>query len=127
MLADNLVEIADTKYSQMETYKEDDGVYVRTIEVDDYEEDSRWLFESIPYLFIIREIGGIATGAYSDGSSSIYSENIYRNSNIGVEGYLVELGYMNVDDDLDNILQNNRLYMKAITESIRDFYKIENN
>ena len=127
MLADNIVETAGTEYSQMEAYKEAEGVYIRTIEIESYTENSRWLFDSVPYMFIIREIGGIATGAFANGTNSIYSENIYRNSNVGIEGYLIELGYMNVDEDLNNILRNSDLYMKAITDSINASYEIEEN
>ena len=126
MFADNIVEIANTDYSQNESYKEEEGVYVRTIEVGQYN-SSRFIFDSIAYLFIIREIGGIATGAYANGNNSVYSENIYRDSNVGVEGYLIELGYINVDEDLRNILRNRELYMKAITDSINDFYGLDYN
>ena len=127
MLTDNIVETAGTEYSQMEAYKEAEGVYIRTIEIESYTENSRWLFDSVPYMFIIREIGGIATCAFANGTNSIYSENIYRNSNVGIEGYLIELGYMNVDEDLNNILRNSDLYMKAITDSINASYEIEEN
>ncbi len=129
MLADNIVETANTDYSGMESYREIDGVYIRTIELGEYKDilmidGYNGIFDTIPYLFIIREIGGIATGAYADGTSSYYSENIYRNSNVGVEGYLIELGYMNVDEDLYNILENSDLYMQAIADSINEFYNI---
>ena len=131
MLADNIVGIAKTEYSTMETDKVDEGVYVRTIEIQNYRNSSSYfrtyngIFDSIPYLYIIREIGGIATGAYVDGTNKAYGVNEYRNSNVGVEGYLVELGYINVDEDLDNILENEDLYMKAIVDSITTFYKIQ--
>lgn len=131
MLADNIVGTAKTEYSTMETDKVDEGVYVRTIEIQNYRNSSSYfrtyngIFDSIPYLYIIREIGGIATGAYVDGTNKAYGVNEYRNSNVGVEGYLVELGYINVDEDLDNILENEDLYMKAIVDSITTFYKIQ--
>ena len=41
----------------------------------------------------------------------------YYNSNIGIETYSIELGYMHIDDDLDNILKNENLYMQAISDS----------
>lgn len=127
--ADNIVNTANTTYSQMESYKEEQGVYVRTIEVKNNRRygssEYKGIFDSIPYLYIIREIGGIATGAYVDGTDNNYSENIYRNSNVGVEGYLIELGYMNVNKDLRNILNNQDLYIKAITESIKEVYEIK--
>ena len=131
MLADNIVRTAGTQYSTMETDKIEEGVYVRTIELQNYRNSSSYfrtyngIFDSIPYLYIIREIGGIATGAYVDGTNKAYGVNEYRNSNVGVEGYLVELGYINVDEDLDNILENGNLYAQAITNSIVNFYEIK--
>ena len=80
------------------------------------------IYDEVPYLFMIREIGGIATGAYVNGAIQSYGENIYRNSNVGVEGYLIELGYMNVDKDLRNILNNEDLYARAIADSIKYYY-----
>lgn len=130
LMADNIVEIADTTYSQMESYKAEEGVYVRTIEIK-REMDATFLskyngiFDSIPYLYIIREIGGIATGAYVDDSYENYSENIYRNSNVGIEGYLIELGYINISEDLYNVLNNSDLYAEAIANSINSFYEIK--
>ena len=132
MLADNIVETAKTKYSTIETDKQDEGVYVRTIEIEDKKnetsfsrENYKGIFDSIPYLYIIREIGGIATGAYVDGTNKAYGANEHRDSNVGIEGYLVELGYINVDEDLDNILENSNLYAQAITNSITNFYEIK--
>lgn len=132
LLADNIVEVANTQYSQNESDKELEGVYVRTIELDEYinnrnssSNNYHGIFDSIPYLYIIREIGGIATGAYVDGSNSNYSANKYRNSNVGVEGYLIELGYINVREDLNHLLRNEDLYVKGIVNSINTFYEIE--
>ena len=128
LFADNIVEKANTTYSQMESYKEEEGVYVRTIEIDRDRNNSlstyNSIFDSIPYLYIIREVGGIITGAYVSGNDQGYSENIYRNSNVGLEAYLIELGYMNVEKDLRNILRNQDLYMQAIADSINTFYSI---
>lgn len=131
-LADDIVTTANTPYSTNQTDKVEDGVYVRTIEIEDKKnetsfsrENYKGIFDSIPYLYIIREIGGIATGAYVDGTNKAYGVNEYRNSNVGIEGYLVELGYINVDKDLDNILENGNLYTQAITNSIANFYGIK--
>lgn len=130
--ADNIVKVANTEYSQNESDKELEGVYVRTIELDEdinnrnsSSNNYHGIFDSIPYLYIIREIGGIATGAYVDGSDSNYSANKYRNSNVGVEGYLIELGYINVREDLNHVLRNKELYVKGIVNSINTFYEIE--
>ena len=129
LLATNIVNLANTSYSQMEIDKEAEGVYVRRIEVDrnrtsSFTRNYTGIFNSIPYLFIIRETGGIATGAYVDGTNPSYGENKYRNSNVGLEGYLIELGYINSDEDLENILENQSSYVEAISTSIDEFYKI---
>ena len=126
LLADNIVKTAKTKYSQLDSYKAEDGVYVRTTQVASiYRRTYKGIYDTIPYLFIIREIGGIATGAYVDGSNSSYGINEFRNSNVGVEGYLIELGYINVEEDLRNVLRNGDLYIEAITNTINDFYNIK--
>lgn len=77
---------------------------------------------STPYLYIIRETGGISTNAFVDGRNTDYGTNQYYDSNIGIETYLIELGYMSVDKDLNHIVQNSDNYMEAIAESIRSFY-----
>ena len=127
--ADNIVEKGNTTYSKMENFKKENGVYVSTIEIGNKNSGTfkgyKGIYDEVAYLFIIREIGGIATGAYVNGSSPSYGENIYRNSNVGVEGYLIELGYMNVNKDIRNIKNNKESYMQAIADSINSFYKIK--
>ncbi len=55
---------------------------------------------------MLRETGGIATGAYIDGRNKEYGKNNYYNSNIGIEAYLLELGYINNDKDREHVLNN---------------------
>ena len=136
LLAKNIVTMANTNYSNMDTYKVSDGVYMHNFSEQDIisaeEEALKAGYEpyenittSTSYLFMLRETGGIATNAYVDGRNTIYSANKYYNSNVGLESYLVELGYMSVDEDLDNILNNSNSYMEAIAESIREHYLTE--
>lgn len=132
LLAQNIVSTSGTSYSQNSTYKKADGVYVRNYNKADilaaeniakksgYEPYN--ITTSTPYLYMIREIGGIATNAFVDGRNKSYGENKYRNSNVGVEGYLIELGYMVIQEDLNNIINNSELYVKGIAQSISDFY-----
>ena len=50
---------------------------------------------------MIREIGGIITGAYiDDRNKETVGYNPYYKSNVGVEGYLLELGYLTNSNDL---------------------------
>ena len=73
------------------------------------------------YLYMIRETGGILTGAYVDDSNEEeVGVNPYYNSNIGVETYLLELGYLTNPDELDLITSNIDNYAKAIAQSFSE-------
>lgn len=134
LIADNIVNIANTTYSPNILYKMQDGVYVRNyseqeiIEVQEYAAESGYKEYNIttdtPYMFMIRETGGIATNAYIDGRNTEYGVNKYYNSNIGVEGYLLELGFMTCSEDLNNLLNNKNAYVEAISKSIQDYLNI---
>lgn len=77
---------------------------------------------STPYLYLIRETGGISTNAFVDGRNKNYGTNKYYKSNIGIESYLVELGYMIVERDLNNIVSNLDGYIDGIYDAIRTYY-----
>lgn len=135
-LADNIVKSANTSYSGLNIYKKDDGVYVHNFNNADilafktraensgYEPYS--LTTDTPYLYMIREVGGICTNAFVDGRNTSYGANKYVNSNVGIESYLIELGYIIIDDDLKNILYNGDNYMQGIADSIMSFYGLKN-
>jgi len=135
-LADNIVKYGNTSYSGLNIYKKENGVYVHNFnnaeilsfkvkaENSGYEPYS--LTTDTPYLYMIREIGGICTNAFVDGRNTAYGANKYLGSNVGIEGYLIELGYMIIDNDLNNILSNKDDYMQGIANSINNFYKINN-
>lgn len=73
-----------------------------------------------PYLYTIREVGGIATGAYVDGRNTSYSANKYYNSNKGIECYQLELGY--IKNDLEILKKEKEEITQAISESIKNGY-----
>lgn len=133
-LADNLVSYTGTRYSPNNVSKALDGVYVRTYteqEVRDaivYANDLGYtpyenLSTDTPYLFMIRETGGIMTHAYIDGRNTTLEDNPYRNSNIAPEAYLLELGFINCKNDINNLLKNQDSYINAIVDSIVNNYK----
>lgn len=132
LLAENIVEYANTEYSSMETYKAGAGVYVRNFNENDIEnmeesaETSGYepylVTENTPYLFMIRETGGIITGAFADGRNTSYGENEFINSNKGIETYILELGYISEDADLENILENKNGYINGIVSTIKDYF-----
>ena len=127
-LADNIVKTANTSYSTFNVYKKDDGVYVHNysqVEIDSAAASAKKnnfepynITTSTPYLYILREIGGIATNAFIDGRNTKYGANKYIKSNVGIEGYSIDLGYMFIKKDLENILDNKDLYMQGICNAI---------
>ena len=132
LLINDIVDSDLISVSSKSLYKIDDGIYTHNFseeEIDnaligyDNKGYKRYNITSDSnYLYMIREIGGIATNAFVDGRNKSYGENKYRNSNVGVEGYLIELGYMVVQEDLNNIINNSESYVKGIAQSISDFY-----
>ena len=134
LLAKNIVEKSNSYYSEYNTYKKQDGVYVRNFtkldisafktraEKSGYEPYS--ITTSTPYLYIIRETGGICTNAFVDGRNTDYGKNNYYNSNIGRECYSIELGYMAVEKDLNNIINNCDNYMEGISQTIKSYYNL---
>lgn len=131
-IAKNIVNNCSTNYSNLKSFKAEDGVYVRNFNNADilayktraskngYEPYS--ITTSTPYLYIIRETGGISTGAFVDGRNKSYGKNNFYNSNIGIEAYQIELGYIKINDDLENIVNNYPQYMDAIVKSIQENY-----
>lgn len=130
-LADNIVKYGKTQYSGLTiNYKIDNGVYVRTYAEADILDANKTatrksyapynITTDTPYLYMIRETGGIATGAYVDGRNKTFGKNLYYDSNIGVEAHLIELGYINHRADLQNMLNNQDGYVYGIVQAIKD-------
>ena len=70
------------------------------------------------YYFVIRETGGIITGAYTDDRNPEEDYNPYCYDNTCSESYITELGYINVEEDVKLMLNNMDDYAKAIADSI---------
>ena len=130
ILAKNIISTTKTKYSPLETHKVQDGVYVRKFREEEIE-DSKKQAEKLGYepynittetvyYYMIRETGGIVTGAYIDGRNTKFGKNLYYNSNIGVESYILELGYIINKEDLKNILTKQSLYTDGIGKGIEE-------
>ena len=133
-IADKVRQYANTTFSSLQAYKIKDGVYVKTLSTYDIEsskkeaeQDGYEYYENAttntPWYFYNRETGGYMTGAYMDGRNKAYPRNDYYNSNMGIESYLLELGYINCKTDLNNLLNNQDGYVsgivKAITENLK--------
>ncbi len=134
-LANNLVLNCNTSYSQNNTWKENDGVYVRNFNDAAFEEVLEYARElgfepynvsyNTAYYGVIRESGGIMTGAYIDGRDPTYENNPYYNSNMGVETYLLELGYITNLSNIENIIANEESYTDVIVETTKDYLNLK--
>ncbi len=130
-LADNIINYTGLDYSTNRMYKMFDGVYTHNFSAAEiasslagYEENNYNPYnvtEESNYLYMIRETGGIMTGAYIDDSNpEEVGVNKYYNSNIGNETYLLELGYISNLDDLNNLLEKEDQYVEAIVTAIKE-------
>ncbi|MBR1883790.1 MAG: hypothetical protein IJ809_02425 [Clostridia bacterium] len=104
------------------------GVYVLTFDQDTIDECIDEAIEDgyepynitldTPLFFMVREVGGISTGAYVDGRNEKVGKNLFYNFNQTAEGYLLELGYISNIEDITNVTKNMDKYVEAITKSI---------
>lgn len=118
--------ISSIEFSNNKSFKESDGVYVKNFTpnvIKEYENTASKkgyvpypLTVDTPYLYTIREVGGIATNAYVDGRNTDYSSNRHYKSNQGIECYQLELGY--IKNDLEIIKNEKEQYVQAISEAI---------
>lgn len=126
-LANNIVSEAGTNYSINKGYKIQDGVYTRVFtssdiqsHINEYGNNAYNVSEGASYYYMIRETGGILTGAYVDDRNIEKGENPYYNSNKGIETYILELGYIINSTDIDNIINNKDKYVRGIVKSISE-------
>lgn len=129
-LAKKINEYTNIEYSNNNSFKKFDGVYERNFTKSEIKSFAKTaenkgyepypITIQTPYLYTIRETGGIATNAYVDGRNTDYSANEYYNSNQGIECYQLELGY--IKNDLEIITNEKENYVKAIVETICNNY-----
>ncbi|MBQ6495141.1 MAG: N-acetylmuramoyl-L-alanine amidase [Bacilli bacterium] len=71
------------------------------------------------YMYMIRESGGIITGAYVDDSNpDKVGVNKYYKSNVGTEAYVIDIGYISNSEDLNIITNKQEEYADAIANTI---------
>ena len=126
-MAKNIHDMANVNYSSNKINKKYDGVYTRVFTEYDIKNSKNDFIErnmkpydvttKSNYYFMIRETGGIITGAYVDDRNEKIKNNPYYNSNIGTEAYLLELGYLSNKKEVTNIVNNIDKYTDAITKS----------
>ena len=133
-LAKNIIDMTGTSYSTNKINKIDDGVYTRTFSdsdiqssLDEYKRKNMKAYDlttKANYYYMIRETGGIMTGAYVDNRNEPkILGNPYYNSNVGSEAYLLELAYLTNANDLDNINKNIEKYTDAIAMTFKNIFE----
>lgn len=136
LIASNIIKSANINYSSNMINKMYDGIYTRTFtesdiadSLKDYEEDKMNAYDITTksnYYYIIRETGGIVTGAYVDDRNDEIVGNPYVLSNVGTEAYLLELGYISNKKNLNNMINNMDKYVEGIANSISTLYNKKN-
>lgn len=134
-VANNIHENAKVNYSSNKINKVFDGIYTRVFTDSDIEKSKKDFLEKnmnpydittkSNYYFMIRETGGIMTGAYVDDRNKEIGYNPYVKSNIGAEAYLMELGYLSNKDELNNVINNIDKYTDAIVNSFINYLNIK--
>ena len=129
LFAKNLSEIVG--YSKNPNFKLENGVYYKYLKQSDIDESKTSMLESdltpydiklnCPYMYMIRELGGINTYAYIDDRNNDYGNNIYYNSNHTTEPYLLELAYINYENDLSKIVNNPKQFSTEISSAIKAY------
>lgn len=130
-IADSLVNNLNTEYSPQETYKVSDGVYkhnflygdMQTLYSDAYTYNFKAydVTEKDDFLYMIREVGGIATRAYVDGRNKYLSPNKYIDSNTCVESCLCEIAYMSIPGEFYYFLGHKEEYADALIEGMIEY------
>lgn len=111
------------------SFRKEAGIYSRTFttsNIKDINDEIETPYKNIStktnYYFMIRETGGYMAGAYVDGQDGD-GENINRNSNVGLESYILELGFINNPDNVEDVKNNKEKYMQALANAINTYFK----
>lgn len=127
-IADEIVNNTDIDYSTQRTFKMYNGVYTHNFTESEiasslatYEKKNYTPYDittNSNYLYMIRETGGIMTGAYVDNRNEDQVGNDYYNSNIGTEAYLLELCYLSNLGDLNTLKEQKDQISEAVVNGI---------
>ena len=128
-LVENIVAKTNLKTTTSTSHRIDYGIYTHNFTESEIAENMAYYDErgykpynvttDSNYLYMIRESGGIMTGAYVDDSNpEQVGVNKYYNSNVGAEAYIIDLGYLTNQTDFNIITHNQDVYAEAIADTI---------
>lgn len=131
-IADEIVTNTNLEYSTQRTFKMYNGVYTHNFtdteiasSLATYEKKNYTPYDvttNSNYLYMIRETGGIMTGAYVDNRNAEQTANDYYNSNVGTEAYLLELCYLSNLEDLNTLKEQKDQISEAIVNGINSVF-----
>ncbi len=127
ILIENIIKETGTQISPKEIYQTVPGIYQRYFSEDDILEDEVQPSNkttSMIYYYNIRELGGISTHSTNDGrykNINGYPANPYNKANVTTEPYLLELGYVNNEENLRLIVGNEKKYALGIANAIEKY------
>lgn len=131
-LTKNIIRSTGLNYSTNRNYKIFNGIYSRNFSNNDIIESRKEkknknlqpydISKDSNYFYIIRETGGIVTGAFVDDRNKKILGNPYVKTNVGIESYLLELGFISNNSDLKKLINNPNSYIDSISNSIIDLY-----
>ncbi len=131
LLIENILSETGTQISPKEIYQTAPGIYQRYFSEDDILEDEVQPSNkttSMIYYYNIRELGGISTHSTNDGrykDINGYPANPYNKANVTTEPYLLELGYVNNENNLRNIIGNEDKYALGIANALKKYLETE--
>lgn len=133
-LVNNVITSSNTAFSNNTKNRVFEGIYSRNFtdndiaeSLNDYKKENIKAYDvttNSNYYYMIRETGGIITGAYVDDRNEKILPNPYVKTNVGVESYLLELGFLTSNKDRENIIKNTDKYVSGIAESIISLYNV---
>ncbi len=131
LLIENILSEANTQISPKEIYQTVPGIYQRYFSEEDILDDEVQPSNkttSMIYYYNIRELGGISTHSTNDGrykDINGYPANPYNKANVTTEPYLLELGYVNNESNLRNIVGNEEKYALGIANALKKYLETE--
>lgn len=136
-LVENITKSSGLTISPRQTYKIDDGIYGHNFTESDiqaslasYEEKGYKPYDIKTYsnyYYMIRETGGIVTGAYVSDLNEKVGYNPYYNSNTGAESYILELGYITNSQDFEIIKNNHEQLATGVINAVNESLENKSN
>lgn len=128
-MVENIIAATNLKTNAITAHRIDYGIYSHNFTESEIAENMQYyekkgyekynVTTSSNYLYMIRETGGMITGAYVDDKNpEKVGVNKYYNTNVGVETYVINLGYITNSEDIKALTENQEAYANAISQSI---------